>query len=162
MRALCAVRSLKLSDWLIGAGFVRNLIWDHQFGTHTRLNDIDVVYYCAKNTHPETDYDLEVQLLQLEPTLPWSVTNQARMHSKNGDPPYHDTMDALSYWPEKQTAIGVMLDDRDHVVLKHCFDLDLQFNETICPNPKRGMAVFEKRLSSKDWLTRWPTLRVEI
>lgn len=32
MRALRAVRTLDLPDWLIAAGFVRNLVWDNLFG----------------------------------------------------------------------------------------------------------------------------------
>lgn len=32
MEILKAVRTLELPDWIIGAGFVRNPIWDHLHG----------------------------------------------------------------------------------------------------------------------------------
>lgn len=32
MRALYSARALNLPDWLIAAGFVRNLVWDYLFG----------------------------------------------------------------------------------------------------------------------------------
>jgi uncharacterized protein len=47
MHALHAVASLRLPDWLIAAGFVRNAIWDYLFDKKTPLNDADVIYYCA-------------------------------------------------------------------------------------------------------------------
>jgi len=44
MNILSIVSSLKLPDWYIGAGFVRNLVWDHLHNfPSTPLNDIDVI-----------------------------------------------------------------------------------------------------------------------
>ncbi|MEK4648003.1 nucleotidyltransferase family protein [Exiguobacterium sp. FSL W8-0210] len=39
--------------------------------------------------------------------LPWSVKNQARMHTINELPPYTSAQDAISKFPETVTAIGV-------------------------------------------------------
>jgi len=160
MRALCAARSLNLPDWLISAGFVRNAIWNDIYANDTELNDIDVIYFCLLDTSDERDFLLEQQLIRLEPELPWSVKNQARMHFKNGDSPYKDTLDAMSYWPEKQTSIGVFLNDNDRVVVCSSFDLALNFNNQINRNPTRSIEVFNNRVNSKNWIELWPMLKI--
>jgi len=47
MRCLRALRALNVPQGYIGAGFVRNAIWDvlHNKATPTPLNDIDVIYF---------------------------------------------------------------------------------------------------------------------
>lgn len=160
MKALRTVRRLDLPDWLIAAGFVRNLAWDSLFNKLVALNDIDVVYFCLTDTSKERDQVLEKRLRKLEPDFPWSVKNQARMHLKHGDNPYNSTLDAMRYWPEKQTCIGAKLDHNGDVVLQHCFDLGLQFSGDINHNPARSIDVFEKRVSTKEWLKIWPALQI--
>jgi len=46
MDCLRAARELALPDWALGAGFIRNLIWDHlhRKSVPTALNDIDLIY----------------------------------------------------------------------------------------------------------------------
>ena len=40
------VRGLELNDCWIGAGFVRNKVWDEKHGMkRTELNDVDVIYF---------------------------------------------------------------------------------------------------------------------
>lgn len=161
IRALRAVKTLELPDWLIAAGFVRNLVWNNIYGRDIELNDIDVIYYCIFEVSECRDVAIEAQLRALEPELPWSVKNQARMHLQNGDSPYKSTLDAMGYWPEKQTAIGAKLDDDDRVVLHSKFGFELQFNGQINPNPARSLEIFERRVHSKCWLKSWPELRVQ-
>ncbi len=160
MAVLSAVRSLRLPDWLIAAGFVRNRIWDRVFMTTTPLADIDVIYFCNKDVSAERDLMLERHLSEMLPVLPWSVKNQARMHIRNEDLPYSNTLDAMAYWPEKQTAIGVSLNDRNALLLKHCFPLDLQFSGKVDYNPACDYQVFLQRLMKKSWLSDWPELEV--
>ncbi|GAB6262514.1 hypothetical protein PSSHI_27580 [Photobacterium sp. R1] len=47
MSVLAVVESLNLPQAYVGAGFVRNLVWDHLHGYSppTPLNDVDVVYF---------------------------------------------------------------------------------------------------------------------
>lgn len=161
MRALRIVAALNLPDSLIAAGFIRDLVWGSIFGRPANLNDIDVIYFCPENLSPEADSVLEAQLLEQEPNFPWSVKNQARMNVKNGDPPYQNTLDAMSYWPEKQTCIGAALSAKGKIVIRHCFDLSLQFNGCINHNPSRSLDVFMSRVSSKEWLKKWPALSVK-
>ncbi len=159
MRALRTVRALNLPDWLIAAGFVRNISWNSLYGNDTTLNDIDVIYYCLSDSSKERDNSLQNRLLSLEPELPWSVKNQARMHLRNGDAPYRNTLDAMGHWPEKQTAIGVMLDHDDRLILRSSFDLSLQFNGLINRNPEKSVELFKNRVTKKGWLETWPKLQ---
>ncbi len=161
MRALRAARTLGLPEWLIAAGFIRNKVWGSVFDKEAAINDIDVIYFCPADTTRERDLSLENGLCELEPDLPWSVKNQARMHLRNGDAPYKRTVDAMRHWPEKQTSIGVMLDADDSVIIRHCFDLSLQFNGSINHNPTRPIEVFNSRVLNKGWLEIWPALEVK-
>ena len=162
MRALHVVNSLNLPDWLIAAGFIRNLAWGHIYKKEAPLNDIDVIYFCKTDLSRERDKYLEQRLLELEPNFLWSVKNQARMHRKHGDRPYENTLDAMSFWPEKQTCIGAMLNERGALTICHCFDLSLQFNGEINLNPQRSLTTFQNRISEKEWLKTWPLLQVKI
>lgn len=161
MRALHAVKTLDLPDWLIAAGFVRNIVWHSLYGHGSELTDIDVIYYCTGDTTEERDLALERQLNILEPEFPWSVKNQARMHLRNRDSAYKNTLDAMGYWPEKQTAIGVQIDESHKLILRSRFGLDLQFNGQITHNPARSIEVFNHRVQGKQWLKLWPELQVK-
>tara|TARA_Y100001968_G_scaffold1910_1_gene1640 strand:- start:118 stop:762 length:645 start_codon:yes stop_codon:yes gene_type:complete len=56
MRCLRALRALDLPQGYIGAGFVRNAIWDelHARATPTPLNDIDVIYFSGEINPPQS------------------------------------------------------------------------------------------------------------
>lgn len=164
MRALRAVQTLGLHDVCLAAGFVRNLVWDrlHRHAQTTPLNDIDVVYFNPHDLSPETDSRHEQQLKALL-ALPWSVKNQARMHLKYGREPYLSTRDAISYWVEKETAIGVRLNAQDALELVAPLGVDSLFAFTISANPRHGMPeILLSRAREKGWTTRWPDLRIEI
>src|SRR3954447_138148 len=106
--ALGLVMSLRLPDGWIGAGFVRNAVWDYLHGREASppRGDIDVVWFDPGQADPSIDQSLEDRLHALEPTLAWSVKNQARMHTRNSDPPYSSTADAIGHWPETATAVA--------------------------------------------------------
>jgi hypothetical protein len=161
MDALILVSSLNLNDWLIAAGFVRNGIWDNVYNVSSEMNDIDVIYFCADDISEERDKTLEFELSEKMPSMNWSVKNQARMHLINGDFPYASTLDAMSFWPERQTGIGVYLNNLKKVTLVSCHDFSIQFNGKISHNPKRSLDVFNDRVSNKGWLKIWPALQIE-
>lgn len=165
MRALHLARELNLPDWCLAAGFVRNLVWDklHGFDISTPLDDIDLVYFDPAHATREHDRRIEQELGAADPDLPWSVRNQARMHARNGDAPYRSTLDAMSYWVEQETAVGVRLDGDGRIEVVSAFGLDGLFAMRITPNRrKRNSATeFSARLARKNWLWRWPELRVD-
>lgn len=165
MRALHIARELDLPDWCIAAGFVRNLVWDklHGFEIPTPLEDIDLIYFDPAHASRDHDRDIEAQLAALDSSLPWSVHNQARMHEHNGDRPYFSSLDAMGFWVEQETAVGVRLGSNDEIEVISAFGLDGLFDKRITPNrtKRTGAAAFSARLTRKNWLWIWPELRVE-
>lgn len=162
MTALEAVSGLDLNDWCIAAGFVRNLVWDklHEKNPLTPLNDLDVVYFDPACADEKTDKSLERRLSSIS-TFPWSVKNQARMHERNCDKPYTSTRDAMSYWVEMETAVGVTLPQPGKLVLVAPFGIARLFESSITINCKRRKpGDFHARIESKQWLVQWPKLRV--
>lgn len=161
MTALRTARRLGLNDWCLGAGFVRNLVWDrlHGYASLTPLNDIDVIHFDLQRPDVERDRMLEARLQQWLPQ-PWSVKNQARMHLRSGRPPYLNSEDAISFWPELETAVGAHLNADDSLQLVAPFGLDWLFNNTITFNAKNGdISAFDQRVTDKGWLRHWPRLR---
>jgi Nucleotidyltransferase len=81
MTVLRAAQELDLPDWWIGAGFVRNKVWDvieHKQSEPTR--DVDLVYFNAADVTPETDWSYDERMKRDHPFAEWEVRNQARMH----------------------------------------------------------------------------------
>ncbi len=66
MSVLETVRACNPPDWLVGAGVIRNLVWDHlhQYQTPTPLADIDVIFFDPQDVRPERDRVVQQQLTQ--------------------------------------------------------------------------------------------------
>lgn len=167
MEILRNVRSLSLPDSWICAGFVRSKIWDmlHQINPRTVLADIDVVYYDPDDLDENTEKEWERQLSYIQPALPWSVKNEARMHIANGIAPYDSTVDAISYFPETATALGVRLDEKDQLILVAPCGLTDVFEMKIRVNPHflqgRGdIQTYKQRIQQKNWQHTWDRLTV--
>jgi hypothetical protein len=159
MAALRAVRALALPQGWIGAGFVRNRVWDHLSGIPMQpQNDVDVVYFDPGDLDGLHEHAYERRLAQALPEVPWQVRNQARMHLRNDHPPYADVADALSRWPETATAIAVRLDARDRPeLLAPCGLGDLL--SLVCRPTRDGSEQAElvrTRVHSKRWRELWP------
>lgn len=115
--ALRAVRDLGLPSWCIGAGAVRNLVWDalHGYSTPSDLADLDVAYFDAADLAPERDAELESRLREAMPGIRWEVTNQAAVHRwfegyfGHAVEPLESLEDAVASWPEYATAVGLCL-----------------------------------------------------
>ncbi|RDI57263.1 nucleotidyltransferase family protein [Microvirga subterranea] len=163
-RLLGHVGSLALPDGWIGAGFVRNAVWDVLHGRTPdpyRLDDIDVVYFDLTDVRADRDRELESRLRNLDPQVPWSVKNQARMHRRNGDRPYRDTTDAIAHWPETATAVAARLVQGRVEIIAPCGVDDL-LACIVRPTPafRTKAAVYRERLAAKDWPRRWPGVTI--
>jgi hypothetical protein len=162
MEALQAASTLHLNEWCIAAGFVRNMVWDklHKKESITPLNDVDLIFYDTTNPSEKSDKLLERHLNSIS-VLPWSVKNQARMHVRNRDKPYTSICDAMSYWVEMETAVGVTLSMRGEIEILAPFGVARLFENSITINNKRRKAddVYE-RIKKKQWLLQWPNLKV--
>jgi len=167
MGALEAVAALGLPDAWIGAGFLRGAVWDrlHGYASRTPLDDVDAIYHDPGNLDPAADRDLEKRLGAALPGLPWEVRNQARMHLKNGEPPYGSSAQALACWLETPTAVAVRLDAAgDPELLAPLGTRDL-LGLMVRPTPharkhKHRLAAYRARLEKKNWPAKWLKSRV--
>lgn len=169
MEALGAVRELGLGSWCIGAGAVRNLVWDHLHGkpVPSRLADVDVAYFDAADLSQAREAALEAHLAARLPGVPWEVTNQAAVHHwfeacfGYPVPPLHSLEEAIASWPEFATSVGVWLrsDDRLEVIAPH--GLDDLFAMVVRRNPVRAsVEIYRQRVGEKRYAERWPGVQV--
>ncbi len=159
------VRSLDLPDCWIGAGFVRNAVWDylHHMPISSPKTDIDVIWFDSLITDTSEDQNLEAILRDKNSDFCWSVKNQARMHIRNGDRPYNSSTDALMHWPEIATAVAVRVTAEDSLEIVAPFGLSDLYELRLAPTPhflKNKIEVFNRRVASKRWLERYPLLSI--
>ncbi|MBG6246828.1 MULTISPECIES: nucleotidyltransferase family protein [Symbiopectobacterium] len=165
MQALYATRALILHDGWIGAGFVRDAMWDHlhRYGQRPISGDVDVVWFGAECANPAHYSDLEEKLRQQAPEFNWSVKNQARMHQRNGNDRYHSTENALLYWPETATDIAARVGDNNVIEIIAPYGLDDLFELRLRPTPPfehEKLDVFRQRVFAKRWMERYPLLQL--
>lgn len=167
MDILKCAKSLNLLDWWICAGFVRSKIWDtlHHFKERTPIPDIDIIYFDPTTIDELVEKRLEERLKSLNPAIPWSVKNEARMHIKSNLPPYTSSFDAISKFPETATALGVKLDEEDQVILTAPWGISDVVNLVVKPTPlftetKKRVEIYENRITNKKWKRTWNKLEV--
>ncbi|MGO1119742.1 nucleotidyltransferase family protein [Rhodovibrionaceae bacterium A322] len=174
LACLQAVDRQQLPDAWIGAGFLRNLVWDHLHGFDqpTPLADVDVIYFDPGDPEGLQERQIERDLTQCLAdsglAVAWEVRNQARMHRRNDDPAYKDSAHALEHWLETPTAVAVRLSSSSPGGLEYLapFGFEDLFNLVIRPTPHARsradrLAAYQRRLASKPWITNWPELRLE-
>lgn len=167
MDALALCRDAMPEGACIGAGAIRNTVWDCLHGRAPGLaNDVDVVFFDARLGR-EADADLARLLRAARPGLDWDVVNQAHVHEWYRDAagrevaPLASLLQGVATWPETATAVAVRLDhDGSLRVLAPC-GLDDLLGMLLRWNPVRAShAAFMARVRSKCWLERWPRLRL--
>ena len=82
MRALRAARSVNPPDWVIGAGAIRDRVWDHLHGftRATPVKDVDLAFFDPASLDGERERGVQRALNAQAPELAWDVTNQAAVH----------------------------------------------------------------------------------
>jgi uncharacterized protein len=165
MDALKAVRNVGVPQGHIGAGAIRDTVWDALFGQQgvARSSDVDVVYFDARTEEKDWAEALTREL----PGIGWEATNQATVHLWQSEAlglsvePYSSVESALACWPETATAIALrLLEDGQLEVLAPCGLADL-FDGIVRRN--RGTPdtrAFAERVRTKQWRLRWPALRI--
>lgn len=161
---LHAAEKLHLPDWWIGAGFLRNKVWDAIEGNPSKpTKDVDLVYFDQNDTTPETDWAYDEQMKKDYPFAEWEIRNQARMHQVNGFDPFTSTADGIAQWIETATCVGVKL-EQDHMKFLFCHGTDDLYGLIARPTPTTKqaglMGRFHERVEQKQWRTKWPHLRV--
>ncbi len=164
MDILHTAEKLNFPDWVIGAGFIRNKVWDHLHGfSRPQIDtaDVDLVYYDQNGNDQKTDEALSKKLKE-ETGIEWEIVNEAYAHKWNNLPPYRSTEDALSQWPETATGIGVKIENGE-LRLVAPYGIDDLVNLVVRPSPKfpDGIERVKERAAKKKWFEKWPKLRFE-
>ena len=160
------VAALSLPDCWIGAGAVRDLVWDMRFGSGfdpDRIADVDVVFFDPLDLSARLEHDIERRLRDQEPSVDWDVKNQARVHlwyeARFGQPaePLTSTTDGVATWPETATAVAVRLREDGALDVAAPFGLDDLLDGVWRANFVRVTeAEYRARLERKQPHVRWP------
>jgi uncharacterized protein len=168
MEILHVASTLQLPDWWICAGFVRSKIWDalHGFRQRTPMQDIDVIYFDPLNIDEMEEKKYEAMLKKMQPHIPWSVKNQARMHVINDLPPYSSSVDAISKFPETVTSLGLKLSDSGEVELTAPCGIEDVLAMEVHPTPyfketEARMRIYKYRIKKKNWTSIWYKVKVK-
>jgi hypothetical protein len=163
MRVLSSAAALDLPDWMIGAGFVRNKVWDRLHGfanAEVQTADIDLIYFDPADLRESTEKDYDRQL-RAACDVNWSAKNQARMHEVTGDLPYKSAADGLAHWVETATCVAVTLQDGTlRLIAPHGTSDLVRLIVRRSPAFKRDISVLRERAASKRWLAKWPRLQL--
>lgn len=169
MCVLRAARTCALPDWLVGAGALRDLVWDGMHGGFdpAAVKDVDLAFFDPDDLSRERDRDAERALRALLPDVAWDAKNQAAVHTWYerrfgvAVEPLVSAADGVATWPETATAVAVRLrpDDRVEVVAP-CGLGDLLAG-VWQHNPRRAtVEEYRRRLERKHVAERWPKIRV--
>lgn len=159
--ALRTLQGLQIPQGAIGAGYIRAAVWDALCGLPpSPVEDVDILYYDPGDLSWDSETAIERRLHASLPALPWSARNQARMHLRNGDPPYRSVEHAMQHWLETPTCVAVRFDSHDNLEIIAPFGLDDLFGLRIRPAPQgeRRAADYRARVTAKGWHERWPNV----
>lgn len=153
----------------IGAGAVRDVVWDRMSGieVHDGIKDIDVVYFDARSTGGDLDAELEQGLAQQRADVQWDVKNQAGVHLWFKDvfgydvAPFASLGEAVASWPEYASAVSVRLEDKKLDVIAP-YGLEDLLEMRVRRNPVRVTEdEYRRRTNRKKYTERWPEVTIQ-
>ncbi len=161
-------REVAPADWLIGAGAIRSLVWDHLHGATAAVpKDIDLVFFDAGGLNAEREAQVLGELVRCAPELPWDVKNQAAVHLWYPQvfgltvEPLVSSADAVATWPETATAVGIRLLPNDRIEIVAPFGLVDLFGLVCRRNPRRvTLEDYRLRIRDKRIAQRWPLVTI--
>jgi len=167
-RALEAAREVDAPDWLIGAGVIRDLVWDKLHGHEPAPpKDVDLVFFDAADLSPEREAAVRTALAARAPEVPWDVKNQAAVHLWYPRvfglevEPVTSSADGVATWPETATAVAVRLRADDMLDVVAPCGLDDLFGLVCRRNPRRvTVEQYRRRVAAKRIAERWPRVRI--
>ena len=162
MNWLEAARECCPREWAVGAGALRNLVWDRLTGRCNPPVDVDVAYFGGAS-----ESDVEACLRSRLPSAPWQAKDQALVHTWYervfGQPvdPLTSLADAIATWPETCTSVAVRLRSDDGFDIFAPCGLEDLFGLVLRRNPRRvTLERFRRRLAEKRITERWPGVTV--
>ncbi|OHS87846.1 hypothetical protein HMPREF3237_02760 [Streptococcus sp. HMSC34B10] len=168
MAILTIIRDLELNDSWLAAGSVRNFIWNllSDKPDFDRDTDVDVIFFDPDVSYEET-LAIERQLKKDFPQYQWELKNQVYMHQHSPHtPPYRNSCDAMSKYPERCTAVGLRLQADATLELFAPYGLEDILDFQVRPTPhflenQDRMQLYQQRLSKKNWREKWKNLTVK-
>jgi len=169
MRALRAVRTVDPPDWLIGAGAIRDRVWNHLHGFARSVpsKDVDLAFFDPSSLGSERERTIQSAMTAEAPDLSWDVTNQAAVHLWYPKvfgvqvPPLSSCADAVGTWPETATAIGIRLLPDDSIQVVAPCGLEDLFGLICRRNPRCATSEqYHRRVANKRIAKRWPQVRI--
>lgn len=167
MELLKATRELDLPDCYIAAGAIRNTVWNHLHGfpTQTNQHDVDVAYFDSSDILGENAESYQQALISRVPNVCWEVVNQAGAHLMGCNTEFarraaKSSGEAMAYWSETPTGVGVRLERDDSFTVAAPHGLDDLMNLVVRPVPKpyQSRQLYERRVREKRWQIIWPRL----
>lgn len=169
MRVLDAVRRSGLPDAWVGAGAIRDLVWDSMHGAFdpSRVKDVDVAFLDSSDLSPQRDASADAVLAAIDPDVRWEAKNQAAVHTwferRFGIAalPLHSIDEAVATWPETATCVAARLSADDTIEICAPYGLTDLLDGVWRRNPVRVTeAEAARRLAAKDVAARWPRVRI--
>jgi uncharacterized protein len=166
---LATARDCDPPDWFVGAGVIRNLVWDnlHGYAEPTPCADVDLAFFDPHDLSSERDQTVQNQLRARRPDVPWEATNQAAVHlwykSVFGYAvsPLTSSIDAIGTWPETATCVGVRQLPNDELLVIAPYGLSDLFNLILRRNPRRvSLQDFRRRAQEKAIRKKWPRVQM--
>jgi hypothetical protein len=161
------IASLNIPNWMLTAGVLRNYVWSIQHGYDEPLiepnSDLDVIYFDKQNQNLSIS---DIVLDQL-PNYSIDFTNQAYIHNYNHcyqDKPFTSAEEGLANSTETATAIGLTIESGKWILVcpwgvSDLLNLVLRMPPHI-QNNHLYRELFQTRISDKQWLKKWPMLKV--
>jgi hypothetical protein len=170
LAAMDRVATVDPPQWWVGAGVIRDLVWDTRFGggfDPARLKDVDVAYFDGTDLTADREVELGAALRGLDPSIVWDVKNQAAVHHwypvRFGldVEPFPSVSEAVATWPEYAACVAVRYGEDGSLLLLAPHGLDDLLDGVWRRNPTRVTPEeYEHRLRRKDPAARWPGVRV--
>jgi len=169
MAILQAAREVNLPEWYIGAGVIRNTVWDylHGYPGRSQLRDVDLAYFDRNDLSDQMGESVLLTLIHLVPDVEWDVVNQAGVHLWYKDAfghavePLQSCEAGIDTWPETATCVAVRLLEDDSLHIYAPYGLEDLFNIVLRRNPIRVTPeIFEQRYIKKRIKEKWPQVQI--
>ena len=163
MDILQVAEKLQLPDWMIGAGFVRNKVWDYLHGYKNKkvlTRDIDLIYFDKNNIDEKKDVELSKEVKK-KTGMNWEIVNQAYTHTWHNRKLYKNTKEALADWVEIPTCVAVSIDNKGKLKLHAPLGIEDLVNLIVRKNSRcSDSESYKDRVISKKWKEKWPKLNI--
>ena len=145
---LPAMAQLKLPDWWLAGGAVRNTVWRAVYGADCALTikDFDLAFFDVEGVgeaslqeHREQERIAKATLTKQFPEYVFDVKNQASFARwRSGRRTYSSTEEGIADWLHTATAVGVRCDTQANWEFFTPYGLDDLFNGIVRPTPAHG------------------------